>query len=66
MLKIGDVCRIKSGGPRMTVSGVFVPNTGSAWCELVWFTALENMRNARLPTDALRVENSTGSTGEPT
>ena len=65
MLKIGDVCRIKSGGPLMTVSGVFASNAGASWCELVWFTALENMRNVRLPAESLRVENSAAPTGDP-
>lgn len=52
-IKIGDVVRLKSGSPAMTVT-----HTGTAQeprCNCSWFAGNEAM-SGRFPADALRLE----------
>lgn len=54
-MKVGDVVRLKSGGPRMSVDGV--PDTVTAKdCVTVhttWFDAKGDVKWGRFPVDAL-------------
>ena len=56
-LKVGDVVRLKSGGPNMTVTAVGQINDDfheiSVWC--TWFPAPDNRMTAVLPIDAVEL-----------
>lgn len=51
--KIGDVVRLKSGGPAMTVTGV--PSNGSGVLTCIWFvgTSAAEASTVNVHTDAL-------------
>jgi uncharacterized protein YodC (DUF2158 family) len=61
--KVGDVVRLKSGGPRMTVESISKDEMtrGTIWC--VWFDKTDR-KSGTFPEDAL--ETATDSSGAVT
>lgn len=55
--KVGDVVRLKSGGPNMTVTGVGQMYDDSSeisvWC--TWFPAPDNRMTAVFPIEAIEL-----------
>ena len=54
-LKVGDVVKLKSGGPKMTVIEIGTgPSAGTIWCK--WFVGYEPRQNS---FDAATIEIAT-------
>jgi uncharacterized protein YodC (DUF2158 family) len=51
--KIGDTVQLKSGSPRMTVTGVSMTADGKEPVECAWFDGTQR-QNGSFPADALR------------
>lgn len=48
---VGDLVRLKSGGPTMTITST--PNEYSALCFCQWFDEMGALNKGRFPPDAL-------------
>jgi uncharacterized protein YodC (DUF2158 family) len=48
-IEVGDVVRLKSGGPRMTVAIIDSPQTA----QVVWFENPGNLRTAKVTINSL-------------
>lgn len=59
-IKVGDVVRLKSGGPAMTVT--HTGNVQEPRCNCSWFAGNEAM-SGRFPADALQPETKDASPG---
>ena len=51
--KIGDVVELKSGGPRMTVTGHGQDGNGNVRANCTWFDKDHNEKNGAFPPEAL-------------
>lgn len=62
-IKIGDVIRLKSGGPRMTVSEVDEDSGGtmSVWCE--WFDEKNVAQRGTFSLTSVALDNTSGPIG---
>ena len=52
--KVGDIVRLKSGGPSMTVTSFEDDTSGGTlvWCD--WFDDKQTKQDARFPVDSLQ------------
>lgn len=51
-LKVGDVVRLKSGGPAMTVDQMRKDRDGTEIAHTVWYAGNHELRYSCLPVDA--------------
>ncbi|MBX3267048.1 MAG: DUF2158 domain-containing protein [Acidobacteria bacterium] len=59
--KIGEIVRLKSGGPKMTVKDIVDDDLGTVECE--WFSKDGEIRSAIFKADTLKVSSTLDSHG---
>ncbi len=68
-LKMGDVVRLKSGGPKMTIANISEPRPGPVppgkWVRCIWFDGSNIYEYSFDSTCLLKVSEKTGSPKNP-
>ncbi len=68
-LKMGDVVRLKSGGPKMTIANVSEPRPGplppAKWVRCIWFEGSNIFEYSFDSSCLVKVSEKAGSTKKP-